>query len=244
MKGNVQMMRVLDIDLDFFLADTCPFADVGQRPDVRGREPWKKEDVESFLETRLLLNKTRPIPGRVFETHDLALDFWMDLMDKSLLTAPFSVTHVDAHTDLGIVQKGYPFVRHNVLSRPVEKRPQLTEYREKVQLNEANYLAFALGFRWISRLENIRNPKSKPDFPKEMLADTEESAIQLRSAFPQLFEARFGHEPLVPYREFPSGETYRAEAPFDCVSLAISPRYAPKEADALIPVFESYMIKM
>ncbi len=238
------MMRVLDIDLDFFLADTCPFAAVGQRPDGKGREPWKKEDVESFLETRLLLNKTRPIYGRVFETHDLALDFWMDLMDKSLLTAPFSVTHVDAHTDLGIVQKGYPFVRHNVLSRPVEKRAQLTEYREKVQLNEANYLAFALAFRWISNLENIRNPKSKPDFPKEMLADAEEAAIQLRSAFPQLFEARFGFEPVVPYREFSSGDAYQANAPFDCMSLAISPRYSPKKADDLIDVFESYMIKI
>ncbi|MBQ1256824.1 MAG: hypothetical protein IIX93_06085, partial [Clostridia bacterium] len=62
------MMRVLDIDLDFFLNDVCPFADVGQRPDVTGREPWKKEDVEHFLESRLLLSKTRPIPGRVFET--------------------------------------------------------------------------------------------------------------------------------------------------------------------------------
>ncbi len=238
------MMRVLDIDLDFFLADTCPFADVGQRPDGKGREPWKKEDVEKFLETRLMLSKTRPIPGRVFETHDLALDFWMDLMEKGLLNAPFSVTHVDAHTDLGIVQKGYPFVRHNVLSRPVEKRAQLNEYREKVQLNEANYLAFALAFRWISSLENIRNPKSKPDFPKEMLADTEETAIQLRSAFPQLFEARFGFEPIVPYREFQTGEAYQAETPFNCISLAISPRYAPKEADELIDVFKEYMVEI
>ncbi|MBR3928039.1 MAG: UPF0489 family protein [Clostridia bacterium] len=237
------MMRVLDIDLDFFLNDVCPFADVGQRPDVRGREPWKEEDVVSFLETRLLLSKTRPIPGRVFETHDMALDFWKDLMDGGLLSAPFSVTHVDAHTDLGIVQKGYPFVRHNVLSRPVEKRVQLNEFREKVQLNEANYLAFAIGFRWIERLENVRNPKSKPDFPKEMLAETNPPVIQLKSAFPQLFEARFGYEPAIAYYEYPTGESYRATEPFDCVSLAVSPRYAPKEADELIKVFERYMVK-
>lgn len=238
------MMRVLDIDLDFFLADVCPFADAGQRPDGKGREPWKKEEVVWFLETRLMLNKARPIPGRVFETHDQALDFWQDLMDKGLLTAPFFVTHVDAHTDLGIVQKGYPFVRHNVLSRPVEKRAQLKEYREKVQLNEANYLSFALGFRWLSGLENIRNPKSKPDFPMEMLQNPDPAAIQLRSAFPQLFEAKYGPEPVVPYIEYATGEAYRAEAPFDCVSLAISPRYAPKEADELIGVFESYMRKI
>lgn len=237
-------MRVLDIDLDFFLADVCPFAEEGKRPDVKGREPWEKEDVISFLETRLLLKKTRPIPGRVFETHDRALDFWKDLMDKGVLTAPFSVTHVDAHTDLGIVQKGYPFVRHSVLSRPVDMRPKLSEYREKVQLNEANYLAFALAFRWISSLENIRNPKSKPDFPREMLKEDDVCAIHLKSAFPQLFEAKYGFEPVVPYKEFKTGSDYRAEAPFDCVSLAISPRYAPKEADELIEVFERYMVKI
>lgn len=237
------MMRVLDIDLDFFLKDVCPFAEAGQRPDGKGREPWPKEEVSAFLETRLLLDKTRPIPGRVFETHDQALDFWRDLMDKRLLTAPFSVTHVDAHTDLGITQKGYPFVRHNVLSRPVDRRAQLDEYREKVQLNEANYLSFALGFRWISSLENVRNPKSRPDFPAEMLDKTDPPAIRLKSAFPQLFEAKYGDEPLVPYSEFKTGDDYRATAPFDCLSLAISPRYAPKEADALIGVFEEYMIK-
>ena len=238
------MMRVLDIDLDFFLNDVCPFADAGQRPDVTGREPWKKEDVEHFLESRLLLSKTRPIPGRVFETHDQALDFWKDLMEKNLLTAPFHVTHVDAHTDLGIVQKGYPFVRHNVLSRPVDRRVQLAEYREKVQLNEANYLAFAIGFRWISALENIRNPKSRPDFPKEMLTGSDSPAIQLKSAFPQLFEAKFGSEPIIPYSEYPTGDDYQAPIPFDCMSVAISPRYAPKEADELIEVFEQYMQKM
>ncbi|MBQ5771854.1 MAG: hypothetical protein IIW08_11855, partial [Clostridia bacterium] len=143
-----------------------------------------------------------------------------------------------------IVQKGYPFVRHNVLSRPVDRRVQLAEYREKVQLNEANYLAFAIGFRWISALENIRNPKSRPDFPKEMLTGSDSPAIQLKSAFPQLFEAKFGSEPIIPYSEYPTGDDYQSPAPFDCVSVAISPRYAPKEADKLIEVFEQYMQKM
>lgn len=238
------MMRVLDIDLDFFLKDVCPFADAGQRPDVTGREPWTREETAAFLETRLFLDKQRPIPGRIFETHDQALDFWKDMMDQHRLTAPFLVTHVDAHTDLGIVQKGYPFVRHNVLSRPVEKRVQLQEYREKVQLNEANYLAFALGFRWIASLENIRNPKSKPDFPKEMLHDTENPAIRLKSAFPQLFEAKYGNEPIVPYFEYLSGDAYIACSPFDFMSVAISPRYSPKEADELISVFEAYILKV
>lgn len=238
------MNRILDIDLDFFLQDTCPFAEEGMRPDVLGREPWTKDEVRRYLEDNLRLKKERPIPGRIFETHDQALDFWNDLIGNGSIAPPFHVTHIDAHTDLGIVQKGYPFVRHNILSRPVDRRVQLTEYRGKVQLNEANYLSFALAFRWIACIENVRNPKSKPDFPKEMLAPDNKNSIQLRSAFPQLFETKFGDEPVVPYIEHKDGPSFTADAPFDAISLAISPRYSPKEADELIEVFEEYMTRM
>ena len=34
------MQRVLDIDLDFFLADCCPLAELGQRPNLTEHEPW------------------------------------------------------------------------------------------------------------------------------------------------------------------------------------------------------------
>ena len=38
-------MRVLDIDLDFFLADCCEPAPAGARPDAAGHEPWQAEKV-------------------------------------------------------------------------------------------------------------------------------------------------------------------------------------------------------
>lgn len=42
-------MRVLDIDLDFFLADCCPLAEPGERPCLAGHEPWSEADVVRFL---------------------------------------------------------------------------------------------------------------------------------------------------------------------------------------------------
>ena len=66
-------MRVLDIDLDFFLADCCPLAEPGCRPVLSGHEPWAAVDVISFLETQCLCDRSRPVPGAVFETHDGAL---------------------------------------------------------------------------------------------------------------------------------------------------------------------------
>ncbi|MFR7610904.1 MAG: hypothetical protein ACLUZ4_09185 [Christensenellaceae bacterium] len=108
-------MRVLDIDLDFFLADCCEPAPVGARPDAAGHEPWQAEKVREFLEKNCGLNTERKIPGRVFETHDGALQFWQDLIAAGQLSVPFEVTHIDAHSDLGIGRPGPGFVLNSVL---------------------------------------------------------------------------------------------------------------------------------
>ena len=51
------MQRVLDIDLDFFLADCCPLAEMGQRPTLQGHEPWAEKAVRLFLEESCLLQR-------------------------------------------------------------------------------------------------------------------------------------------------------------------------------------------
>ncbi len=53
-------MRVLDIDLDFFLADCCPLADMGKRPCLAGHEPWSEAAVVGFMENNCGI--TSPIP--------------------------------------------------------------------------------------------------------------------------------------------------------------------------------------
>ena len=67
------------------------------------------------------------------------------------------------------------------------------------------------------------------------------TVLRLTPPLPELFERMNGPEPEVEYREYPSGDEYRAEAPFDFASLAISPRYAPEEADALVEVFTEFI---
>lgn len=232
-------MRVLDLDLDFFLSGPCPFAEEGKRPADGCASPMEADAVRTFLEKNCGLSKDHPLPGRVFDTHDKALLFWNELRLEGRLTVPFTVTHVDAHTDLGIAQKGYPFVRHSVLTRPIEKRFDFDAFREQKQMNEANYLVFAIAARMVGRLENIRNPKSLTDFPAEMRSG--ENKIRLFTAFPSLFEAKNGWEPEVEYRCFEDYNAYRTEEKFDFISLAISPRYTPESADALIEVIRRYM---
>lgn len=236
-------MRVLDIDLDFFLADCCPLADMGERPCLAGHEPWEEKKVVAFLEEQCGLSLSDPVPGAVFETHDGALTYWRDRMAEGRLAVPFHVTHVDAHSDLGIGKPGPGFVLNGVLPRLLNKRTDIEKYYEISQLDEANYLLFALAFRWISSMDNVRNPKSRADIPQELLAPEQENAIQLSSFAARLSEGKNGREPLIPFNVYNDYREFKTDEPYDFVTLAISPRYAPKEADRLVPVIERYMKK-
>lgn len=232
-------MRVLDIDLDFFLADCCPLAAEGQRPVLTGHEPWPEAEVIRFLEEHCGLNAEAPIPGRVFETHDEALLFWEEQIAKGTLTPPFHVTHVDAHSDLGIGYPGPGFVLYNVLSMKPEKRLNLQAFYDQCKLDEANYLLFALAMRRVAALDNVRNPRSRQDIPKEIL--NADGDIQLQSLTSRMFEKQNGPEPVIPFSVYDDWKSFHTREPYDFVTLAISPRYAPREADALVSVIERYI---
>lgn len=235
------MMRVLDLDLDFFLADCCPLAPLGERPDLSGHEPWPEAEVCRFLEEQCGLSASQPIPGAVFETHDDALRFWLARMEDGSLTAPFHVTHVDAHSDLGIGKPGPGYVLNGVLPQHPSIRADVARYTALHQLDEANYLLFALAFRFVASLDNVRNPKSRPDIPREILLPDRSDAICLTSFAARLMEGKNGKEPVIPFLVYDDYRSFVSDAPYNFATLAISPRYAPAAADALVPVIARYI---
>lgn len=236
-------MRVLDIDLDFFLADCCPLAALGERPDCIGHEPWDEAEVIGFLENNCGLSSDNPIPGRIFDTHDKALQFWMDLQECGKLSTPFHITHIDAHSDLGIGKPGPGYVLNTVLALSPSIRTDLTRYYAMKQLDEANYLLFALALRLVASLDNVRSPKSRQDIPSFALKDSngEYSSIQLSSFVSKLFESTNGREPIVPFKVYSDYREFYSCSPYDFISLAISPRYSPAAADRLIPIIARYI---
>jgi hypothetical protein len=235
-------MYVLDLDLDFFLSDCCPLAPKGEHPSSDCASPWMEAAVVSFLENGLGLDAAHPIPGRVTETHDGALAFWKEQMDAGTLSRPFSAVHVDAHADLGIGKPGPGFVLNNVLGIPPKERDNFTRYYAQKQLDEANYLLFALAFRWIDRLTLVRDPFSRPDLPPFCEKEGERyRPIHLESFVSKLFEKQYGPEPAIPLTVYSDPASVRIREPFACMNLALSPRYAPKEADSLVPVITRYM---
>lgn len=226
-------MRVLDLDLDFFLDNVCELSEKGCRPDSTQAKPWTKDEMRAFLEINCGLSKNHPIPGAVFETHDMALDFW-----EKHAAMPFHVTHVDAHSDLGIGKPGPTYVLESVITRPVHSRGSIADHRSAVKLDEANYLLFALAFRWITSLDNVRNPASRPDLPRQFVFD---GHIQLSSSVGKLIPSLNHNEPVIPFNNFDNWRDFKSDAPYDLATLAISPRYAPPEADELVEVFMEYI---
>lgn len=228
----MKKMRVLDIDMDFFLSGPCELAEPGKRPPDNEAQPWSENDVRAFLENNCGLSKGRSIPGAVFETHDMALDCW-----QARCAFPMHVTHVDAHSDLGIGRPGPAFVLESVITRAPGNRGDITEYRDKKQLDEANYLLFAVAFRWISSLDNVRNPNSRPDMPAFCHGNT----LRLESSAGRILPALNHHEPEIPFSVYENWRAFIADAPYDLATLAISPRYSPRTADFIIDIFHEYI---
>ena len=234
-------MRVLDLDMDFFLSDPCPLAKLGERPDESCAKVWSDEEVVRFLEEQCGLSRENPVPGAIFDTHDKALDFWRARMEEGCLLAPFDVVHVDTHSDLAFGPPGTNYVLNVVLSRSPEQRSAVDVYRKAVELDEANYLLFALAFRWISRLAYVRNPRSHQDIPKHLLDG--EGNIHLRSFISQMMEGKNGKEPVITFDVYDDYRQFR-QTEYDFVTMAQSPRYAPKSADRIMEIVRRYITEI
>ena len=133
-------MKVLDLDMDFFLTDACPLAPLGERPPESCARPYGDEQVIAFLEEHCGLSRAHPVPGRIFDTHDKALDFWLAQMEAGKLQPPFDVVHVDTHSDLAFGPPGTDFVLKAVLTRNPRTRATLGAYREGKKLDEATII--------------------------------------------------------------------------------------------------------
>jgi hypothetical protein len=242
-------MRVIDIDLDFFLDDVV-YMPVFERPNSDDYKPWKAEAVRLFLEKQCGLSTNRRISGRYVEKHDEAFLFWKELIEKGLLRAPFDVVHIDAHSDLGTGDGGFIYLMTDILHREINDRTNVE--RASGKLNEGNYLAFAVACQWIRKLTYIPNSKSRDDLLNVHFKDCDArtSIIQLKRATRENlddFLMTFPYsppseclEPEVEFSQIPS-EALNEKGPFDFAVLCHSHRFTPPSADSLVPVIMEYI---
>ena len=82
-------MRILDLDLDFFLNDVA-YLQPEDQDALSSLEyrPWSREKARGFLEHQCGCSAARPVPGRTVMYHDSAFDFWSELVSSGRLTVP------------------------------------------------------------------------------------------------------------------------------------------------------------
>ncbi|AVB76949.1 hypothetical protein MMJJ_15780 [Methanococcus maripaludis] len=235
-----ETMRILDIDLDFFLNKIAFWKKGNKRLDEKEYVVWKKDKFIDFLENNSNLSKNNKIKGRIVKKHHEAFYFWRELIEKNELETPFEVVHIDAHADLGLGDFSYKYIMEELLHKPVEKR------NDPEMMYEGNYLAFAIANRWISNLTYVTHPKGGNDLLNFHFKnyDVKSEIIQLKKTEKIENEIKnvkiLDLEPEIPLKLI-SGKDYLEEGTFDYVVFSISPKYTPKTIDRLIPIVKEYI---
>lgn len=250
-------MRVLDLDLDFFLHRVDHFRDgADDRADAYDAPPWPLDDAIAFLTERCQLDGRRP--GFVVEHHNELFYRWGKAIEAGRMTTGLEVVHVDAHADLGMGDAAYAYLVGELAFSPIEDRyPTLLRRRPASRkemldlsnnaLTDGNWLMFALACGWISSLTYVTTSGQRllddgrpGDLPLVLMKDfdrqadhlqvvaTREEVMRWFRGRPSVIEQR---DPAVPFSTADRRD-YQAADPFDVVCLTRSPQYTPVEADA------------
>lgn len=234
------MQRVLDIDLDFFVHGVACYRDpLAGRLDAGDYPPWTSDDATSFLREQCLLD--HPVPGFAVEHHGEVFGRWKALIEAGSLRPPFHVTHVDAHADLSMGEIGYHYLLTELVHMPICERSDAALQKA----GDGDYLAFAIGCRWVRDLAYVYNAGGGSDVHPYLWADFDRFSGSIRLAAltgADINTLLNGLRPAVSYLEpavpitVARGESFQAAEAFDLVSLARSPAFTPPEAD---PVYEA-----
>ena len=245
--NNSSVTRILDLDLDFFLNRTA-YARAPDGPRLRPEdyEPWATDRAVEFLANACGLSGK--LPGIVVEHHGELFERWRTASQTGTLNLPLSVTHVDAHADLGLGDVGYAYLMTELLTAPVEKRA----FPKANKVTDGNWLAFAIACRWVSELVYVLNGSGQPNdlLPYYMEGwFTEDwqpgfAAIASHIELPLIAAADLtkidaidrprplNYEPKIPFG-WESCDKFLAPEPFDAICLARSPAFTPPESDGL-----------
>lgn len=254
------MVNVLDIDLDFFLNPRPRRLARGDRLSAEEYEPWSRQAVDTFLTQRCKLSKANPLPGSVVVCHHELFDQWKQLIASGELVAPFHLTHVDSHADMGMGDASYMYIMCDLLH---QERSSRTDPKRGgwSGLGEGNFVSFAVACQWIGRITYVHHP----DVPRQNRGvggsyqhdigdslfrdgDPHSGIIQLKK-YPRHVAGKGVRltelspqelQPEVPI-ELVDGESYRADEPFAFLFAAHSPRYTPPTADPLLEVIRQFI---
>ena len=251
-------MRILDIDLDFFLDEIAHFKGRNNRRlNKKNFIPWNTGQVECFLEKNLGLDKNNPISGKLFTHHDEVF-YWCQDFRKSENYEPISIVHVDAHSDMATGVDGcFLYIMETMLRKPIKERHEIQDAGEWQNLSPGNYLIFMAACEWINKITFVKHHQSNETYNSLFFQNNDVSTnnIQLKSYEPNilrklamgtnLFDEIINHTPitltnLVPFTEIKWCD-YIETNKYDYIFLTQSPSFTPHSSDKLMDTIKMYM---
>ncbi len=254
-------MQILDIDLDFF--QDGRFTDLpddeNKRLSVEQAQPWEKEKVITFLEENCGLSEKQKVKGKILTHHYEVFFELRELIKLCKLETPFTLSHIDAHADLGLDISDWSstYITTEVLHKPLSERAYPKKGGNE-GLGFSNYLSFVIANRWIDKLNFIINEQWHDDIPRSFLAeddipdmmsfDNYNLTIQLKKYTKnQIKDLSYrqkcdpiGYEPKLPFNITPY-DAFKSHNPCDFLFLSQSPGYTSKKTDAFIDIISEYI---
>lgn len=243
--------KILDLDMDFFLNEIANWKNGEDRLDSDIYKPWSEQEFRKFLEEKCLLDKNDKIKGRIITHHNQAFDFWEELYN--LDRVPFSVTHIDAHADLGFGDSSYLYIMKELLHITIEER---LEHLQRNKVYSGNFLAFAIACGFINHLQFVVHQNwDYEDFHSAYMQNfddysgnfqlkaysSEVDSITLVNKIRELTPVKI--DELIPYEVY-KGNQFRTNQKFDYLVFCQSPEYTPETADFMIEIIKEYIIEV
>jgi hypothetical protein len=248
-------VNILDIDIDAFLDPRPRRKATSGRLSSNDYRPWSHSDVEDFLTRRCNLRKDRPLPGGVVTYHHELFDHWNSLIESGQIDAPFHLTHVDSHADMGMGDASAGYIMGELLHHAPDNRNHPKRCGDDGLL-EGNYVSFALACQWISSIDYIHHPQlfsqscKLHDIPDCLFRDNDPhcGAIQLKKLPRDCHDSvqrlttftPIELEPEVPIR-FIKLDDFCADDAFAFVFAAHSPNYTPSTSDSILKVIRDFI---
>lgn len=247
------MTRILDIDMDFFLDDIVYWQTGEERLPDDYVTPWNEREFRNFLEQNCLLSKSSKIKGRIITHHNESFFFWEELISKGNISSPFEVTHIDAHSDLGLGDSAWYYILTQLQQFPLEQR---MKFLDRSKVNLANYLAFAMSVGWIDKLNFVVHDNwDFNDFFSIYLKNFDDySGFFEFRAYDSKFSSSYlvenirrmdplKKDPPIPYKIYKKSE-FKITEEYDYLVFCQSPQYTPKTADFMLDILQEYIIEI
>jgi hypothetical protein len=244
------VMRILDVDLDFFVHPVAHFRNLDDLSRLSDDEydVWPLDEASAFLADQCGLSGR--LPGWAIERHGEAFRHWHEAIASGRLKAPFSVVHVDAHADLGLGEPVHEEIMGELLFMPVDQRAKAAS-----RVTDGSYLAYACAAGWFADLTYVHSTEKCQDLhPYHMKNwDVEESSLQLKAVQRSNLNGMTGKprgqrpvehlDPEIPFRrQFWRG--FQAEDAFDAIVICRSPNFTPPAADHLYDMICDRYVKL